>query len=66
LIFVIATNTTIGFVQEFQAEQTVEALRRMASPTARVIRNCGNAMHISANEVVPGDVLCFEEVKHNL
>ncbi|ORX97929.1 potassium/sodium efflux P-type ATPase [Basidiobolus meristosporus CBS 931.73] len=56
---VIITNTTIGFFQEYRAEKTMDSLRKMASPTSRVMRD-GNLAHISTNELVPGDILVFE------
>jgi Ca2+-transporting ATPase len=46
----------LGFVQEFRAEKAMEALSKMASPTARVIRD-GQEMEIPATDVVLGDVL---------
>jgi Ca2+-transporting ATPase len=46
----------LGFVQEFRAEHALEALRRMAAPTATVVRDRQEA-RIAAREVVPGDVL---------
>ncbi|KAK9727624.1 hypothetical protein K7432_001708 [Basidiobolus ranarum] len=56
---VIVTNATIGFFQEYRAEKTMDSLRKMASPTSRVMRD-GNLAHISTNELVPGDILVFE------
>ena len=60
IMFVIVLNTAIGFKQEYRAERTMDSLRKMASPTARVLRNTTVA-YISASQVVPGDVLMFEE-----
>ncbi|ORX93774.1 potassium/sodium efflux P-type ATPase [Basidiobolus meristosporus CBS 931.73] len=59
IAFVIILNTTIGFFQEYRAEKTMDSLRKMASPTSHVIRD-GNQIHISTTEVVPGDILLFE------
>ncbi|TKY87147.1 hypothetical protein EX895_003824 [Sporisorium graminicola] len=53
---VVAINIIVGFFQELSAEKTMNALRNLASPTARVIRN-GDGETISANEVVPGDII---------
>ncbi|SNX83128.1 probable ENA2 - Plasma membrane P-type ATPase [Melanopsichium pennsylvanicum] len=53
---VVAINIFVGFFQELSAEKTMNALRNLASPTARVIRN-GDGETISANEVVPGDII---------
>ena len=45
----------LGFVQEFRAEKAIEALRGMAAPTAKVLRD-GREVHIPAEALVPGDV----------
>ena len=44
----------LGFVQEFRAERAMEALRRMAAPNARVIRD-GREQVLAARELVVGD-----------
>ncbi|NP_001413487.1 sodium/potassium exporting P-type ATPase 1 [Physcomitrium patens] len=59
LVIVIAFNTIVGFVQEYRAEKTMDALRKMASPSAKVIRD-GSHHRISSRDVVPGDLLTFE------
>ena len=51
--FVVITNTFVGFYQEYQSEQTMEALRKMSSPTARVRRD-GELDLIPCPDVVPG------------
>jgi Ca2+-transporting ATPase len=56
---VIILNTLLGFVQEWRAEGALAALRRMASPHARVLRD-GDLRDIDAVEVVPGDILVLE------
>ena len=52
-----------GFVQEYRAEKALEALRKMAAPKARVIRN-DREIIIPAREVVPGDILLLETGDH--
>jgi Ca2+-transporting ATPase len=48
-----------GFVQEYRAEKAVDALKRLAAPKARVLRD-GREAIIYAREVVPGDLLLIE------
>ncbi|KAF9901132.1 Na+ ATPase [Linnemannia zychae] len=60
ILFIIIMNATIGFYQDFSAEQTMEALRNMSSPTAQVIRDETRVV-IPNNQVVPGDVMIFED-----
>ncbi|KAG0345932.1 Na+ ATPase [Podila minutissima] len=60
ILFIIIMNATIGFYQDFSAEQTMEALRNMSSPTAQVIRDEARIV-IPNTQVVPGDVMIFED-----
>jgi Ca2+-transporting ATPase len=46
----------LGFIQEYKAERAMEALKRMAAPTASVLRD-GNEEEVPARELVPGDVI---------
>ena len=46
----------LGFVQEYRAERAIEALRKMAAPTATVLRD-GVEVKIPARDLVPGDVI---------
>ncbi len=56
-IFVIVLLAGIlGFFQEYKAERAIEALQKMASPYANVIRN-GKEKHIPSSEVVVGDII---------
>ena len=57
VIGVIAVfSIVLGFVQEYRAERALEALRRMASPTATVVRD-GHVLDVPSRDVVPGDVI---------
>lgn len=57
---IVLLNGVFGFVQEYRAERSLEALRDMTSPTARVVRN-GEESLVSAAELVPGDVILLFE-----
>jgi len=48
-----------GFIQEYRAEKALEALKKLAAPKARVLRE-DREMIIPAREVVPGDILALE------
>src|SRR5215207_7491652 len=56
IVIVIVVNTTVGVVQEARADRAIDALRRLAAPTARVRRD-GRDQTVPAAEVVPGDVI---------
>lgn len=59
ILSILAINSLIGYVQEVKAEEAVEALRKLASPRARVLRD-GSTREIPAAELCPGDVLVLE------
>ncbi|MCX6068515.1 MAG: cation-translocating P-type ATPase [Chloroflexi bacterium] len=46
----------LGFIQEYRAERAIEALRKMAAPTATVLRD-GAEIKVPARNLVPGDVI---------
>ncbi|KAB2107828.1 Sodium transport ATPase 5 [Alternaria gaisen] len=54
--FVIGLNIVVGFFQEWSAEKTMDSLRSLSSPTARLIRS-GQQVTVPSAEVVPGDVI---------
>jgi Ca2+-transporting ATPase len=53
---IVIASAVLGFTQEFRSEKAVEALKRMAAPTAIVMRN-GKEERIPANQLVPGDII---------
>ncbi len=57
---VIFLNAIIGTVQETKAEKSLEALKKLSSPTATVRRD-GALKEVKAEELVPGDIVILEE-----
>ncbi|MBD3328549.1 HAD-IC family P-type ATPase [Candidatus Peregrinibacteria bacterium] len=60
ILSVVFLNATIGFIQKFKAEKAIEALKKLVSPHAKVMRN-GRAMQVEAKDLVPGDILILSE-----
>ncbi|MGB3100158.1 MAG: HAD-IC family P-type ATPase, partial [Solirubrobacterales bacterium] len=56
---VLLLNALVGFVQEYRAERSLQALRRLAGARARVVR-AKRELEIDARNVVRGDVLLLE------
>jgi Ca2+-transporting ATPase len=56
IMIIVILNAVFGFVQEYKAEQAIQALKAMAAPTARVYRD-GEAIQIPSRQLVPGDVI---------
>ncbi|MBT0664608.1 cation-translocating P-type ATPase [Geobacter pelophilus] len=59
IIAIVLINAAIGFTQEFRAEQSLIALKKMAGQTARVVRE-GTLRNIPARDLVPGDLVLVE------
>lgn len=61
LIFLILlANGIFGFVQDYKAEKSIEALKDLSSPDATVLRN-GVKKTVDSKEVVPGDIVFIEQ-----
>ena len=59
IFIIILFAAGLGFIQEYRAERSIEALKKMAAPVARVIRD-GKHQDIPTSEVVPGDIVLLK------
>ena len=59
IFIIIVFAAGLGFIQEYRAERSIEALKKMAAPVARVIRG-GKSQDIPSVEVVPGDIVLLK------
>ncbi|WP_411679192.1 calcium-translocating P-type ATPase, PMCA-type [Clostridium thailandense] len=59
ILIIVIMNAILGFVQEYKTEKSLEALKELAAPTAKVLRN-GVLKVISAEELVVGDLIILE------
>jgi magnesium-transporting ATPase (P-type) len=60
ILWIVIINTLIWVLQEYKTERTLEHLRNLLTPQARVMRD-GKMQVISATDVVPGDILLIDE-----
>ena len=56
---IVFLNAIIGFIQEYSAERSLEALKKLTKPTSRVIRE-GKLHKVSSDYIVPGDLVVLE------
>ena len=59
IISIVIAVAIMGFSQEYRGEKSLEALKRLAAPQARVIRD-GKDIEISSKELVPGDIVVLK------
>ncbi|HAA90588.1 MAG: ATPase, P-type (Transporting), HAD superfamily, subfamily IC [Thermoanaerobacterales bacterium 50_218] len=59
IMTIVVLNAIVGFFQEYRAEKSLEALKKLASPQARVIRG-GKPKKVPARQLVPGDLILVE------
>lgn len=59
IVGVVFINAVIGFIQEGKAEKAMDAIRRMLSPEATVMRD-GKRVVIAAETLVPGDIVYLQ------
>jgi Ca2+-transporting ATPase len=59
ILVIVLLNAIVGFVQEYRAEKTMEALKKMAASKANVLRD-GKVQGVLSAELVPGDIVLLE------
>ena len=59
ILIVVIVNAIIGVAQESKAEKSLEALQKLSSHVAKVLRN-GNVEVVPSKELVPGDIVILD------
>ncbi len=59
IMAIVILNAVLGVVQEYNAEKSLAALKKLAAPEAHVVRD-GSRDSIPARELVPGDIILLE------
>ncbi|MHB8798591.1 MAG: cation-translocating P-type ATPase [Thermoanaerobaculia bacterium] len=59
ILAIVVLNAVLGYSQEYRAERSMAALKRMSVPTVRARRD-GRVQEVSSRELVPGDVVLLE------
>ena len=60
ILVILSINILIAMIQQHKVEKTLEALERLTSFKASVLRN-GNVEDIEPKEIVPGDILVLKQ-----
>jgi Ca2+-transporting ATPase len=63
IIAIVLLNALLGIIQERRAEEALAALKKLAAPEARVLRD-GHHITVSSRDLVPGDILYLEAGNH--
>ncbi len=56
ILVIVIFAVVLGFFQEFRAEKSIEALKRMAAPKSKVVR-AGEVLEVASRDIVPGDII---------
>lgn len=59
ILIIVILNTILGYVQEYKAEKSIQALKKLTEPTTLVMRD-GKEQTIFSSELVPGDLIIIE------
>ncbi|MDK2820714.1 MAG: P-type Ca2+ transporter type [Clostridia bacterium] len=59
IVAIVVVNATLGFIQEYKAERSMEVLKEMTAPEA-VVKRDNKIQKVLAKDIVPGDILILE------
>ena len=59
IMAIVILNAVLGFIQEYRAEKSLQAIKEMVAPVAMVVRS-GHYKSVPAKELVPGDIVLLE------
>ncbi|HHP7243841.1 MAG TPA: cation-translocating P-type ATPase [Elainellaceae cyanobacterium] len=59
ILLIVGLNGILGYLQESRAEEALAALKQLASPSVRVLRD-DRIVEIDAKNLVPGDIMLLE------
>lgn len=60
IFLILFANGVFGFIQDYRAEKSIEALKKMSSPNSTVKRD-GKKKEVDSTELVPGDIIYLEQ-----
>ena len=58
ILLIVMANGIFGFLQNYKAEKSIEALKRLVTPMAKVIRD-GLVQEVASRDIVKGDIVLF-------
>lgn len=59
IVLVLIMNAVLGTIQHLKAQKSLDSLKQLSSPSAKVIRD-GNKIEVASKEIVPGDIVVLE------
>ncbi|MFB6116020.1 MAG: cation-translocating P-type ATPase [Candidatus Nanosalina sp.] len=60
IVLILVANGLMGFIQEYKAEKSIQALKKASTPDAKVLRD-GEKKEVDAENIVPGDIVFIEQ-----